>query len=118
MSDEPALDPMLNDLFRSARQDLPPEPFTGNVLNRTRSFQAWLLAGTGVAMLLLLPIGWVFSTPLQELALALVNALATPILSLGEGWIGLLLMPVNNVGSAALVVVKLLRVSWRRVSGR
>ncbi len=118
MSDQSPLDPVLDNLFRSAREELPPEPFTGNVLNRTKSFQTWLLTGLGASLLLLLPIFWVFSAPLQAFALLMINTFGTPILSLGEGWIGLLLMPVNNVGSVALIIVKVARVSWRKITGR
>lgn len=118
MSDQTTLDPVLDDLFRSAREELPPEPFTGNVLIRTKSFQTWLLTGLGAILLVLLPIFWVFSAPLQAFALLVIDIFGTPVLSLGEGWVGLLLMPVNNIGSAAVIIVKVARMSWRKISGR
>jgi len=111
-------DPLLQSLFAEAEQELDGSVLTAQVMARTRSFRLTLLAGGASALLLLLAsVRLVFGVPLFDFAMLISEVLATPLVNLGDGWLGLLLLPVNTVASLLVILFKTLRVIQKKVAG-
>jgi hypothetical protein len=111
-------DPLLQSLFAEAEQELDGSALTAQVMARTRSFRLTLLAGGASALLLLLAgARLVFDVPLFDFAVLISEVLATPLVNLGEGWLALLLLPVNTIASLLVIMFKALRVFQKKVAG-
>jgi hypothetical protein len=111
-------DPLLQSLFAEAEQELDGSALTAQVMARTRSFRLTLLAGGASALLLLLAgVRLVFDVPLFDFAVLISEVLATPLVNLGEGWLALLLLPVNTIASLLVIMFKALRVFQKKVAG-
>ena len=111
-------DPLLQSLFRDAVEELDGTALTARVMTRTRSYKLLILAGGASIALALLAGAWlIFGLPLFDFALLLSSVLGTPLFDLGEGWLALLLLPVNTVASLLVVLFKALRVFQKRIAG-
>jgi hypothetical protein len=111
-------DPLLQSLFAEAEQELDGGVLTAQVMARTRSFRLTLLAGSASALLLLLAgVRLVFGVPLFDFAMLISEVFATPLVNLGDGWLGLLLLPVNTIASLLVILFKTLRVIQKKVAG-
>ena len=111
-------DPLLQSLFRDAEQELDGTALTAQVMARTRSYRLLMLTGGAASVLALLAGAWLlFGVPLFDFAVLLSEALATPLFNLGEGWLALLLLPVNTVASLLVILFRALRVFQKRVAG-
>jgi len=111
-------DPLLQSLFAEAEQELDGSALTAQVMARTRSFRLTLLAGGAFALVLLLATArLVFGVPLFDFAVLISEVLATPLVNLGEGWLALLLLPVNTIASLLVIMFKALRVFQKKVAG-
>ena len=111
-------DPLLQSLFAEAEQELDGSALTAQVMARTRSFRLMLLAGSASALLLLLAgVRLVFGVPLFDFAVLISEVLATPLVNLGEGWLALLLLPVNTIASLLVIMFKALRAFQKKVTG-
>ena len=88
------------------------------MLAKTRRLVYQLVAAALGLLLALLICAWWFSVPVQELSLMITRFLATPLIDLGEGWLGWIFTPVNNLAALGALSVKLLRMTWRKVVGR
>jgi len=100
-------DRKLQELFAGARQDLAGDVITQQILARTRyrsyvRYAAALLA----ALILVLAMWKFFSMPLLEFAVLISRALTATLFDLGEGWLALALMPVNNIASLLMLTFK------------
>jgi len=112
-------DPLLQSLFDDAEQELDGTALTAKVMARTRSYKLLLLTGGASGVLALLGGAWLlFGVPLFDFAVLLSEVLATPLFNLGEGWLALLLLPVNTVASLLVLLFKALRVVQQRITGR
>lgn len=111
-------DQMLQSVFAEARQDLDGAAITARVMAKTRrllylvaagvlSFAAVLLAGTWL----------IFGLPLLEFAVLISQFLTTALVDLGEGWLALVFMPVNNVASLFIVTAKAFHLGWKKIIG-
>lgn len=111
-------DPLLQSLFNDAEQELDGTLLTAQVMARTRSYRLLLLAGGASAVLVLMAGAWLlFGMPLFDFAVLLSEVLATPLFDLGEGWLALLLLPVNTVASLLVILFRTLRVFQKRIAG-
>lgn len=111
-------DPLLQSLFRDAVEELDGTALTARVMARTRSYKLLILAGGASMALALLAGAWlIFGLPLFDFALLLSVVLATPLFDLGEGWLALLLLPVNTVASLLVILYRVLRIFQKRIAG-
>jgi hypothetical protein len=111
-------DPFLQSLFAEAGQQLEGEAFGARVMARTRRLRYLALAGGAALALTVLSGAWLlFGLPLFEFAVLLSQALATPLFNLGEGWLALVLLPVNTVASVLVIALKALRMLHKRIYG-
>jgi hypothetical protein len=115
---ETTRDPLLLEAFDAAREDLADEAMTRAVLARTTKSR-WLRLGVvgAVALAVLLTSWLALGVTLQDFAFGIADALMTPLVDLGEGWLAFFLLPVNTVGSLLVLVLKLLRMGWKRATG-
>jgi small-conductance mechanosensitive channel len=112
------LDPSLQAVFADARQELVDEAFTHRVMAKTRRLKFLALAIVASAIFLLLTIAWfLFAMPLLEFALLIVQAFGTTLVDLGEGWLALVFLPVNNVASLGVITLKAIHLFRKKIRG-
>jgi hypothetical protein len=109
-------DPLLQTLFADARQEIQDEEFTSDVLSRTHSLKYRTAAGWFGIALLLAVVAWIFAAPLQGVALLVVQGLSITLIDVGSGWLAWLVAPINNIGSLLVLVAKLARMIWKKLS--
>lgn len=111
-------DANLKTLFAEAKRDYEGEAITAQVMARTRNRLFTMAAGgtlLGVAALL---IAWyVFAGPLLDFAVLVSQFLTNPLIDLGEGWLALVFMPINNLASITVALGKLALMGWKRLTG-
>lgn len=111
-------DPFLQSLFTAAGQELEGEAFSARVMARTRSLRYRVLTGGAALILAALSGAWLLlGVPLFEFAVLVSQALATPLFNLGEGWLALVLLPVNTVASVLVITLKGLRMLHKKIFG-
>jgi len=111
-------DPALETLFSEANQELEGETITAQVMNRTRNRLVTLAAGGALVTLVVLLLGWyVFALPLLEFAVLISQFLTNPLINLGEGWVGLVFLPINNLASLSVLLAKVSLTAWKRLTG-
>jgi hypothetical protein len=109
-------DPFLQSLFAEANRQLEGEAFSARVMARTRRLRYLVLTGGAAMLLAVLGGSWLlFGVSLFEFAVLVSQALATPLFNLGEGWLGLVLLPVNTVAGVLVVTLKALRMLHKRI---
>jgi len=111
-------DQMLQSVFAEARQDLDGEAITARVMAKTRR-QLYLLAAGVLSLVAALLAGtWlVFGLPLLEFAVLISQFLTMTLVDLGEGWLALVFMPVNNIASLFIVTAKAIHMGWKKIIG-
>lgn len=111
-------DPTLETLFSEANRELEGETITAQVMNRTRNRLVTLAAGGALVTLVVLLLGWyVFAMPLLEFAVLISQFLTNPLINLGEGWVGLVFLPINNLASLSVLLAKVSLTAWKRLTG-
>jgi len=111
-------DPILQSVFAEARQDLDGTAFTARIVSRTRRL-LYLLAAGGIAFtVILLTAAWlIFGVSLLEFAVMLSEVLTTTLIDLGEGWLALVFMPVNNIAGLFVISARVIHLGWKKVNG-
>lgn len=111
-------DQMLQSVFAEARQDLDGEALTAKVMAKTRHL-LYLLAAGGFSLAVVLLVGtWlIFGLPLLEIAVLISQFLTMTLVDLGEGWLALVLMPVNTIASVFVVTAKGIHLGWKKLVG-
>ena len=113
-------DPILQNLFAESQHDLDGAAFIASVMARSRflrirRFLPWI--GGTLALL----VGLLLLVPLQEfgvlIALYVTDVLTITLVDLGEGWLALVLSPVNNIASLIVLGVKALRMGRKKIVG-
>lgn len=113
-----ARDPALQILFEQARQDLDGADLTARVMSRTRKRLLALAGVAGTAALAVVVAVWSFlAMPLLEFAVLTSEFLTNPLIELGQGWLALILLPVNNIASLAVLATKLGLMGWKKITG-
>jgi len=111
-------DKLLQSVFAEARQDLDDEALTTRVMAKTRRVLYMLVAGTLSLVIVLLAGFWlIFGLPLLEFAVLISQFLTMTLIDLGEGWLALVFMPVNNIASLVVITVKAIHIGWKKVTG-
>lgn len=108
----------LQALFRDADRPLEGKAITSQVMARTRN-RLMLIAGGGAALaVVVLLIGWLLlAVPLLEFAILVSQVLTNPLFDLGQGWLGLAFLPVNNLASLLILAGKAAMVAWKKLTG-
>ncbi len=115
MTTEP-LDPRLQTLFAEARQELDGEALTGQVMAQTRKLRYLLFAGGITAAFVLLAGTWLLlAIPLLEFAVLVSQVLTTTLVELGEGWLALAFMPVNNIAGLLALTAKAIHFGRKKI---
>lgn len=110
--------PVLQNLFDEARQDLTDDALTSRILTHTRKRYYTLIAGGILVSLVILVSAWlIFAMPLLEFALMISRFFTNPLIDLGEGWLTLVFMPVNNIASLAVLLAKGALMGWKKLTG-
>jgi len=111
-------DQLLQSVFAEARQDLNDEMLTSSVMAKTRRVLFMLVAGAlSLALVLLAGFWLIFGLPLLEFAVLISQFLTMTLVDLGEGWLALVFMPVNNIASLVVITVKAIHLGWKKLIG-
>jgi len=111
-------DQLLQSVFAEARQDLDDEVLTSSVMAKTRRVLFMLVAGAlSLALVLLAGFWLIFGLPLLEFAVLISQFLTMTLVDLGEGWLALVFMPVNNIASLVVITVKAIHLGWKKLIG-
>ncbi len=108
-------DPLLQNLFAEAEQELDGEVFTSSVMAQARALRYRAMAGWSTAALLLAFIAWLLGIP-QELPQFIAQSLTTTLVDLGDSWLAWLISPINNIASLAVLSVKAIRIWMKKLS--
>jgi hypothetical protein len=109
-------DQLLQSVFAEARQDLDGEVLTARIMAKTRRM-LYLLAIGGITLALILLAGvWLmFGIPLLEFAVLISQFLTMGLVDLGEGWLALVFMPLNNIASLMVITAKAIHMGWKKL---
>ncbi len=109
-------DQLLQSVFAEARQDLDGEVLTARIMTKTRRM-LYLLAtgGISLALILLASVWLIFGIPLLEFAVLISQFLTMGLFDLGEGWLALVFMPVNNIASLIIIAAKAIHMGWKKL---
>ncbi|MEE4216144.1 MAG: hypothetical protein V2I48_00880 [Xanthomonadales bacterium] len=111
-------DPLLQTLFNEAKQDVVDEALTAQILAHTRNRYYTLIGGGVLVSLAVLLLAWlVFAMPLLEFAVLVSQFFTNPLVELGEGWLALAFMPVNNIASLSVLLAKASLMAWKKLTG-
>ncbi|MGB5293282.1 MAG: hypothetical protein WBN41_17695 [Lysobacterales bacterium] len=109
-------DQLLQSAFAEARQDLEDETLTKRIMAKTRRVLYMLAAGVlTIAVVLITTVWLVFGMPLLEFAVLISQFLTMTLIDLGEGWLALVLMPVNNIASVLVISAKAIHLGWKKI---
>ena len=109
---------MLQSVFAEARQDLDGAAITARVMAKTRRLLYLVAAGVLSFAVVLLAGTWlIFGLPLLEFAVLISQFLTTALVDLGEGWLALVFMPINNIASLFIVTAKAIHLGWKKIIG-
>lgn len=110
-------DPFLESLFDEAESEFEGELFTAQAMAQSQKFKYRLLAaGAGVVLLFALS-AWLLAIPVQEFALIFTEFFGTALFDLGDSSAAWILSPVNNIASLLVLLLKLMRMGWKRITG-
>lgn len=111
-------DPMLQTLFDEANQDQEDNVLTSRILTHTRNRYYTLIGGGLLVSLVILLTAWlVFAMPLLEFAVLVSQFITNPLIDLGEGWVALAFLPINNIASLAVLIAKGALMGWKKLTG-
>jgi hypothetical protein len=111
-------DPLLQSLFDQARQDLDGADLTASVMSRTRRRLLTMAAGAIAVSLIAALTAWsLVGISLLEFAVLVSQFLTNPLVELGEGWLALVFLPVNNLASILVAATKLSLMGWKKLTG-
>lgn len=109
-------DQLLQSVFAEARQDLKDEALTSKIMAKTRHVLYLLAASVlTIATVILIVIWLIFGMPLLEFAVLISQFLTMSLIDLGEGWLALALMPVNNIASLFVIGAKAVHLAWKKI---
>lgn len=106
-------DPMLQELFANAEQDLVAEAFVDRISLQTNKLKRRTLAwriGLGVTFAIC---AWLLAAPIHDVVGLLTQGITTPLITLDGGQIAVIFSPVNNFASALALSFLGLWVAYR-----
>jgi len=107
-------DPLLQNLFTEAQQELDGEEFTVRVMSQTRKLSYRATAAWVCATLVVAVCAWIFALPL-EVAQLVTQLLTTTLIDLGDSWLAWAFSPVNNIAALFVLCVKGIRVFRKKL---
>lgn len=111
-------EPDLHSLFDQANRELEGETITAQVVAQTRKRVAARAGLVLVVAALCLLVAWqLLALPLLEFALLVSRALTNPLIDMGEGWLALVFLPVNNLASLLVLSTKGMLIGWKKLTG-
>jgi hypothetical protein len=111
-------EPDLHSLFDQANRELEGERITARVVAQTRTRVMTRAVLALVVMLLSLLVAWqLLALPLLEFAVLVSQLLTNPLVDLGEGWVALAFLPVNNLASLLVLSTKGVLIAWKKLTG-
>ena len=111
-------DHLLQQAFQGAQTPLDDPAFTGRVVARARRrLVVWAVAAGLAALSVLVVIWQLLALPLLELAMLASQVLTSPLIELGEGWLGLIFLPANTLAALFVVILRLVLMLRRKVVG-
>jgi hypothetical protein len=111
-------DQVLESLFDEANRELEGEAITARVMARTRNRLVKMAASAISLTLVVLLLSWyVFAMPLLEFAVMVSQFITNPLIDLGEGWLALAFLPVNNIASLSVLLAKASLMAWKKLTG-
>lgn len=111
-------DPLLESVFEQAAQDLDGADLTARVMSRTRRRLVAMAAGALTVTLIVVLAAWMLiGTSLLEFAVLVSQFLTNPLIDLGEGWLALIFLPINNLASILVASTKLALMGWKKLTG-
>lgn len=111
-------DQVLESLFDEANRELEGEAITARVMARTRNRLVKMAASAISLTLVVLLLSWyVFAMPLLEFAVLVSQFITNPLIDLGEGWLALAFLPVNNIASLSVLLAKASLMAWKKLTG-
>ena len=111
-------DPALEALFAEANRELEGEAMTAQVMASTRSRLVVMAGGAALVTVVTLLIAWqIFAMPLLDFAIMISQFFTNPLFDLGEGWIGFVFLPINNLGSITVLAAKGAMMGWKKLTG-
>ena len=110
-------DQLLQSMFAEARRDLDGEALTARIMTKTNRLLYLLVAGgISLALMVLTGVWLMFGIPLLEFALLISQVLAMGLFALGEGWLAVVFMPVNNIASLLVITARGLHLTWKKIN--
>ena len=111
-------DPLLQSVFEQARQELDGADLTASVMSRTRRrLVTMAVAAVAVTLVVAMAAWTLIGTTLLEFAVLVSQFLTNPLIELGEGWLALIFLPVNNLASILVATTKLALMGWKKLTG-
>lgn len=112
-------DPRLQTLFRQAEEPLDGNAITARVMARTRTRQAWFWgSGFAAALAGVLATWLTLGVPLLEFAVEVSNLLTMSLIDLGDGWLALILLPINSLAGVLALTAKTALLLRKKIIGR
>jgi len=90
-------DPLLESLFRQAEHDLVEDEFTTRVMDQVATRRRNVLIGRFAIVALIVALELLLSSPLQNSAGVITQALNTSLIDLGSGKLAVTIAPLNSV---------------------
>ena len=111
-------DPSLEALFEQANRELEGEALTAQVMARTRNRLAMIVGGAALVTVVAVLIAWqIFAMPMLEFAVMVTQFLGNPLFDLGDGWLGFVFLPINNLASLFVLAAKGAMLGWKKLTG-
>ena len=111
-------DPSLEALFEQANRELEGEALTAQVMARTRNRLAMIVGGAVLVTVVAVLIAWqIFAMPMLEFAVMVTQFLGNPLFDLGDGWLGFVFLPINNLASLFVLAAKGAMLGWKKLTG-
>lgn len=104
----------LEALFVQAEQEMADDGYVDGVMGRLRRHRRNSLIGRFTAIALLIVLELLLSSPLQNSAAAITNALSTSLFSVEDKWLAFALAPLNSVAGVLGVMLLGLHFLYRR----
>lgn len=99
-------DPLLQSLFEESPPEVVDEEFTKSVMAKTYTRRNALVTVSASAFLLLALYSVFIGVPLQDFTIVLAQILSTNLVDFGEGWLALIVSPLNSVAGLSAIGFK------------
>lgn len=111
-------DPALEPLFEQANRELEGDALTARVMARTRNRLAMMVGGAALVTVVAALIAWqIFAMPMLEFAVMVTQFLGNPLFDLGDGWLGFIFLPINNLASLFVLTARGVMLGWKKLTG-